>query len=93
MNTTSQSPSLLMKSQAPWKRVWNRFKQNRRGYWSLLIFSVLFVISLFAELVSNDKPLIASYEGQIVFPVLHDYSEKSFGGDFRFACRLSRSFY
>ncbi|MFM2008367.1 MAG: hypothetical protein RIR02_317 [Pseudomonadota bacterium] len=82
MNTTSQSPSLLMKSQAPWKRVWNRFKQNRRGYWSLLIFSVLFVISLFAELVSNDKPLIASYEGHIVFPVLHDYSEKSFGGDF-----------
>ena len=82
MNTMTTTPILLVKSQAPWKRVWNRFKQNRRGYWSLLIFSVLFVISLFAELVSNDKPLIASYQGKIVFPVLHDYSEKSFGGDF-----------
>jgi microcin C transport system permease protein len=67
---------------SPWRRVWLRFKQNRRGYWSLVIFMVLFVISLLAEVVSNDKPLVAKYNGQIMFPIVHDYSEKVFGGDF-----------
>ena len=76
-NQTEQPVSI-----SPAKRVWLRFKQNRRGYWSLIIFSVLFIISLGAELVSNDRPLMARYNGQIMFPILHDYSEKSFGGDF-----------
>lgn len=67
---------------SPGRRIWLRFKQNRRGYWSLLIFSTLFAISLMAELLSNDKPLIASYKGQIVFPIVTTYSEKVFGGDF-----------
>lgn len=67
---------------SPGRRVWLRFKQDRRGYWSLLIFSVLFAISLGAELLSNDKPLVASYKGKIVFPMLTTYSEKVFGGDF-----------
>lgn len=67
---------------SPGRRVWLRFRRNRRGYWSLVIFCVLFFVSLFAELVSNDKPLIARYDGEIVFPVFHDYSEKKFGGDF-----------
>lgn len=67
---------------SPSKRIWLRFKQNRRGYWSLIIFSVLFGISLMAEVISNDKPLIASYNGHIVFPVAVTYSEKAFGGDF-----------
>ena len=70
------------KSVSPARRVWLRFKKNRRGYWSLILFSVLVVISLMAELVSNDKPLIASYKGEIVFPMLTTYSEKKFGGDF-----------
>lgn len=47
-----------------------------------MIFLVLFGISLLGELLSNDKPLIAKYNGEIVFPVLNDYSEKKFGGDF-----------
>jgi microcin C transport system permease protein len=69
-------------SASPWRRVWLRFKQNRMGYWSLIIFSILFGISLMAELVSNDKPLVARYNGELMLPVFNDYSEKKFGGDF-----------
>ncbi|GAB3553086.1 ABC transporter permease [Noviherbaspirillum agri] len=69
-------------SLSPWRRVWVRFKQNRRGYWSLIIFSVLFGISLLAEVVSNDKPLAVRYNGQVMFPIFQTYSEKEFGGDF-----------
>ncbi|HEY8606763.1 MAG TPA: ABC transporter permease [Noviherbaspirillum sp.] len=75
MKTTSPSIS-------PGRRVWLRFRQSRRGFWSLVIFSVLFVISLGAELVSNDKPLVVRYNGQLLFPIVHTYSEKVFGGDF-----------
>jgi microcin C transport system permease protein len=67
---------------SPGRRVWLRFRGNRRGYWSLLIFLALFAVSLAAELISNDKPLVASYHGQLVFPVLKTYSEKTFNGDF-----------
>ncbi len=67
---------------SPGRRIWLRFKQNRRGYWSLILFSVLFGLSLMGELLSNDKPLIARYNGELVFPVLITYSEKTFGGDF-----------
>ncbi|AKZ64373.1 peptide ABC transporter permease [Herbaspirillum hiltneri N3] len=69
-------------SVSPGRRIWLRFRQNRNGYVSLILFLILFVISLGAELVSNDKPLVASYHGKILFPMLHDYSEKAFGGDF-----------
>jgi microcin C transport system permease protein len=69
----------------PWlsplnQRRWQSFRANRRGYWSLWIFLVLFVLSLFSELIANDKPLIASYKGEILFPVLVDYPEEKFGG-------------
>jgi microcin C transport system permease protein len=67
---------------SPGRRLWLRFRKNRRGYWSLIILCVLIVISLMAELVSNDKPLIARYDGELVFPIFHTYSEKKFGGDF-----------
>ena len=67
---------------SPGRRIWLRFRQNRRGYLSLVIFCVLFAISLMAELISNDKPLIARYNGQLLFPIATDYSEKTFGGDF-----------
>ncbi|TIP53555.1 MAG: ABC transporter permease, partial [Mesorhizobium sp.] len=56
------------------------FKANRRGYWSLWIFLLLFVLSLFSELIANDKPIIASYKGEILFPVLVAYPEEKFGG-------------
>lgn len=56
------------------------FKANKRGYWAFWIFTVLFVFSLFAEFIANDKPLIARYKGEILFPVFIDYPEEKFGG-------------
>jgi hypothetical protein len=62
------------------RRRWRNFKANRRGYWSLWIFLALFVLSLFAEVIANDKPIVASYKGELLFPVLVDYPESKFGG-------------
>ncbi|MFA5899326.1 MAG: ABC transporter permease [Hyphomicrobium sp.] len=56
------------------------FKANRRGYLSLRIFLVVFVLSLFAEFIANDRPLLLSYKGEILSPVLTDYPEAKFGG-------------
>ena len=64
------------------RRRWQNFKANRRGYWSLWIFLVLFVLSLFSEFIANDKPIVASYKGEILFPVFVDYPEEKFGGFF-----------
>ncbi|HEV2264992.1 MAG TPA: ABC transporter permease [Stellaceae bacterium] len=58
-----------------------RFSANRRGFWSLWIFLVLFGLSLCAEFIANDRPLVVSYEGHWYFPVLSDYTEETFGGD------------
>jgi len=69
-------------SLSPSRRAWLRFKRNRLGFWSLVVFCVLVVISLGAELVSNDRPLIVRYEGQTYFPLLKTYPETTFGGDF-----------
>ena len=83
----SETPSVPVSAQ---RRRWqlsglNRrrvdlFKANRRGYWSFWIFMVLFVASLFAEFIANDRPIIASYKGEILFPVFKDYPEEKFGG-------------
>jgi microcin C transport system permease protein len=62
------------------QRRWANFKANRRGYWSLWIFLVLFVLSLGSEFIANDKPIVASYKGEILFPVLVAYPEEKFGG-------------
>ena len=66
----------------PWRRAWLRFRRNRLGFWSLILFASMVVLSLFAEVLSTDRPLIVRYEGHTYFPVLRDYSEKTFGGDF-----------
>ena len=58
------------------------FCANKRGFWSLWIFLFLFLISLFAELIANDKPIVLSYKGELYFPIVATYSEKTFGGDF-----------
>ncbi|NJL08407.1 MAG: ABC transporter permease [Methylacidiphilales bacterium] len=58
------------------------FRANRRGYWAFWVFSVLFVISLFAEFVANDRPFLVKYDGHYYVPVLVDYPETTFGGDF-----------
>jgi microcin C transport system permease protein len=63
-------------------RRWAIFRAHRRGYWSLWIFTVLFVICLFAEFIANDRPLVVFYKGHWFVPVLHDYSEDDFGPDF-----------
>ena len=69
----------------PWfspmnQRRLDNFRRNKRGAWSLVIFLILFVASLFAEFIANDRPLIASYKGEILFPVFFDYPEDKFGG-------------
>lgn len=61
---------------------WAQFKSNKRGYWSLWIFLTLFVISLFAELWINDKPIMVSYQQQWYFPIVEDIPENQLGGDF-----------
>jgi microcin C transport system permease protein len=58
------------------------FKANRRGYWSLWIFLVLFFISLFAEVIANDEPILVKYEGQYYWPIFKSYPETAFGGVF-----------
>jgi len=72
----------MLPSLSPNQQRWRRFRQNRLGYASLLIFSALFVLSLFAEVLSNDRPLVASYDGSLYFPLWNDYPETTFGGDF-----------
>jgi len=67
---------------SPNRRAWLRFKSNKRGYYSLWIFSIIFIVSLFAEFLSNEKPLIVHYDGGYYFPVLQAYPETTFGGDF-----------
>ncbi|NEJ69009.1 ABC transporter permease subunit [Rhizobium phaseoli] len=61
-------------------RRWQNFRANGRGYWALWLFLLLFVLSLFAEFLANDRPIIASYKGEILLPVLIDYPEEKFGG-------------
>jgi microcin C transport system permease protein len=61
------------------RRRWENFKANRRGYWSLWIFLVLFIISLFAEFIANDKPFLIKYDGHFYFPILFSYTQADFG--------------
>lgn len=58
------------------------FKRNRRGFWSLWIFLALFGVSLFAEFIANDRPIIVFYDGEFYFPIFHRYPETTFGGPF-----------
>lgn len=67
------------------RRRWENFKANRRGYWSLWIFLVLFIVSLFAEFIANDKPFFIYMQGKTYFPAVVSYPETSFGGDFETA--------
>lgn len=57
------------------------FRAHKRGYWSMWIFLVLFVFTLFAEFIANDRPLLVWYDGGLYVPVLKDYPERTFGGD------------
>jgi microcin C transport system permease protein len=65
------------------QRRWRNFKSNRRAYWSLVIFSVLFGLSVFAEFLANDKPILVQYRGDYYTPIFKFYPETEFGGDFK----------
>jgi microcin C transport system permease protein len=93
IETTAQSPmgEAVPPSRHPLgisplnQRRWRNFKSNRRGYWSFWIFSLLFLISLFAELIANDRPFLIKFDGKLFFPAFVTYPETAFGGDFETA--------
>ncbi len=63
-------------------KAWQRFKRNKRGYYSLIFFLILFALCLIAEIISNDVPLVIGYEGKLYFPIFVSYPETTFGGEF-----------
>ncbi len=65
------------------QRRWRNFRRNGRAFWSLILFCVLFGLSLFAEVLANDKPILVSYRGEWYAPIVKFYPETTFGGDFR----------
>ena len=77
--------SSLTSPSSPSQRAWRRFRRNRLGFVSLVIFCTLVVLSLFAEVISNDKPLVVRYNGEFYLPLVKDYPETTFGGDFQTA--------
>lgn len=93
VETTAQSPmgEAVPPSRHPLgisplnQRRWRNFKSNRRGYWSFWIFALLFFVSLFAELIANDRPFLVKFDGKLYFPAFVTYPETAFGGDFETA--------
>ena len=65
------------------QRRWRNFRKNGRAFWSLIIFTVLFTLSLFAEFLANDKPILVKYQGEYFVPIFNFYPETAFGGDFK----------
>ncbi|GAL09781.1 oligopeptide transport system permease protein OppC [Vibrio astriarenae] len=65
-----------------WEERWETFRSHKRGFYSLWIFSILFVLSLFAEIIANDKPLVVNYDSGWYFPIAKPYAETRFGGEF-----------
>ncbi|GIT25708.1 MAG: hypothetical protein CM1200mP41_17520 [Gammaproteobacteria bacterium] len=64
------------------RRRLQRFRSNRRGWWSLWIFVILFITTLLAEVIANDKPFMVYFKGEVYFPIVKAYPETTFGGDF-----------
>ena len=65
------------------QRRWRNFKANRRAFWSLIVFGLLYVVSLFAEFIANDVPIVVNYRGEYHFPIFRFYPETAYGGEFR----------
>lgn len=78
----SQAIPARASAQSPARRAWRRFRSNRLGYVSLILFALLFGLSVLAEVLSNDKPLIVKYNGDWYFPIVQTLPETTFGGDF-----------
>jgi len=85
LGTVVQPVRVLLAPSPLNRRRWQNFKANRRGYWSFWIFMVVFVISLFAEFIANDRPLFIEFDGHLYWPSVVTYSETTFGGDFETA--------
>lgn len=84
MAVTDTAPAPVKRRLSPLnQRRWRNFRANGRAYWSLIVFSVLFGLSIFAEFLANDKPILVSYRGEIHVPIFRFYPETAFGGDFR----------
>ena len=84
-STETLTPQALAATEigvSPARRAWRRFADNRLGRWSLWLFLALVLLSLGAELISNDRPLLVRYQGQLYTPLWQDYPETTFGGDF-----------
>jgi microcin C transport system permease protein len=73
------APAPRLAPVSPGRLVWQRFRRNRVGFWSLILFAILYGLSLGAELISNDKPLLVRYEGSFYFPLFATYTEQQFG--------------
>ncbi len=85
--TVSEKPPAPLPTKRSWlsplnKRRLRNFRTSGRGWWSFVVFMILFVISLFAEFLANDKPVLVKYDGAYYMPVFRDYPETTFGGDF-----------
>jgi microcin C transport system permease protein len=76
------APRRPVRSESPGARAWRRFRRNRLGFVSLVIFSAMVLLSLCAEVISNDRPLMVRFNGEFYFPMVREYPEKTFGGDF-----------
>ena len=87
MPGAAPAPNLPPPSRRGWaspltQRRWRSFRRNKRAYWSLVVFSILFGVSLFAEFIANNRPILLSYRGELRMPVFTLYSERAFNGDF-----------
>lgn len=81
-NSTKPAAFSPVRPMSPNQRAWARFRRNRIGYFSLWVFLAMLLLSTFAELVSNDRPLLARYNGDLFFPLFKNQAETRFGGDF-----------
>ncbi len=82
MSETHFTPKRLLSLSPLNQRRWRNFRANRRGFWSAVLFIGLFVISLFADIIANDKPLMIYFKGSYYLPIVETYPETTFGGDF-----------
>ena len=88
MSTMADSPAAAPgatpapRPMSPWQRAWARFRRNRLGYWSLWVFGLMLVLSTCAELLSNERPIVARINGEWYAPMFANPSEKALGGDF-----------
>ena len=79
--TTLPAPARRRRVSPITRRRWAVFKANRRGWWSLWIFGGLLILTLFAEFLANDRPIVVWYDGGLYLPVFNTYPETTFGGE------------